>query len=88
MQNESLYLDATDKFDQTENYQESLLNLVNPELNVLVGCWLAALRDSALLFLPVEFKSQLPENGGTFYTNDSSEVNFLFVNCKKNLHAK
>lgn len=52
---------------------------MNPELNVLVGYWLAVLRDSALLFLPIEFKNQLPENGGTFYTNDSSEVNYFFL---------
>lgn len=54
--------------------QESLLNLVNPELNSLVGHWLDALRDSALLSLPPEFGSQLPEEGGAFYTPDSAEV--------------
>ncbi|KAK0412174.1 hypothetical protein QR680_006073 [Steinernema hermaphroditum] len=52
---------------------ESLLSLVIPELNSLVGYWLAALRDSALLSLPPEFNSQLPSEGGAFYTPESAE---------------
>uniref|UniRef100_A0A1I7Z999 HEAT repeat-containing protein 5B n=1 Tax=Steinernema glaseri TaxID=37863 RepID=A0A1I7Z999_9BILA len=52
---------------------ESLLSLVIPELNSLVGYWLAALRDSALLSLPAEFTSQMPSEGGAFYTPESAE---------------
>ncbi|CAG9536111.1 unnamed protein product [Cercopithifilaria johnstoni] len=53
--------------------QESLLSLVSPELNSLINCWLAALRDSALLSLPPEFKPQLPPNGGTYYTAECAD---------------
>uniref|UniRef100_A0A915D0I2 HEAT repeat-containing protein 5B n=1 Tax=Ditylenchus dipsaci TaxID=166011 RepID=A0A915D0I2_9BILA len=60
--------------DQEERTNsESLLSLVNPELNALVGHWLAALKDSALLSLPSEFADQLPESGGAFYTQDSAD---------------
>ena len=58
---------------------DNLLTLVNPHLNTLVGHWLAVLRDSALLSLPSEFASQMPENGGAFFTLDSAEVSFIFV---------
>ncbi|KAI6188999.1 HEAT repeat-containing protein 5B [Aphelenchoides besseyi] len=51
----------------------SLLNLVNPELGSLVGHWMSALRDSALLSLPPKYADQLPPNGGAFYTLDSAE---------------
>ncbi|EJD76264.1 HEAT repeat containing 5B [Loa loa] len=53
--------------------QESLLSLVSPELNSLINCWLAALRDSALLSLPPEFKPQLPREGGTYYTAECAD---------------
>ncbi|MCP9264667.1 HTR5B [Dirofilaria immitis] len=53
--------------------QESLLNLVSPELNLLINCWLAVLRDSALLSLPPEFKSQLPPKGGAYYTAECAD---------------
>uniref|UniRef100_A0A915Q4W5 HEAT repeat-containing protein 5B n=1 Tax=Setaria digitata TaxID=48799 RepID=A0A915Q4W5_9BILA len=53
--------------------QECLLSLVSPELNSLINCWLAALRDSALLSLPAEFKSQLPPKGGTYYTAECAD---------------
>ena len=35
--------------------------------------WLAALKDHALLLLPPEFGSQLPYDGGAFYSNDTIE---------------
>uniref|UniRef100_A0A1I8EY56 HEAT repeat-containing protein 5B n=1 Tax=Wuchereria bancrofti TaxID=6293 RepID=A0A1I8EY56_WUCBA len=54
--------------------QESLLSLVSPELNSLINCWLAALRDSALLSLPPEFKNQLPLEGGAYYTAECADV--------------
>lgn len=52
---------------------ESLLSLVRPELDSLVCYWLAALRDSALLSLPVQFSDQMPSSGGAFYKAESAE---------------
>jgi hypothetical protein len=53
--------------------KESLATLVQEELPSLSKHWLAALKDHALLALPAEFKSQLPFDGGAFYTNDTVE---------------
>lgn len=53
--------------------EESLLSLVQPELVSLSKSWLAALKDHALLSLPPEFSSQLPHDGGAFYSNESIE---------------
>uniref|UniRef100_A0A6B0VFZ6 HEAT repeat-containing protein 5A n=2 Tax=Ixodes ricinus TaxID=34613 RepID=A0A6B0VFZ6_IXORI len=53
--------------------RESLLKLVSPELVCLSRYWLAALKDHALLSLPGEFSSQLPHDGGAFYTSDTVE---------------
>ncbi|XP_038071477.1 HEAT repeat-containing protein 5B-like [Patiria miniata] len=50
---------------------DSLLNLVQPELVSLSKYWLAALRDHALLALPPDFASQLPQDGGAFYNSDA-----------------
>ncbi|XP_021938507.1 HEAT repeat-containing protein 5B isoform X3 [Zootermopsis nevadensis] len=60
-------------FGDFEFRGESLLNLVQPELVSLSQHWLAALRDHALLSLPPEFASQLPHDGGAFYTTDTME---------------
>lgn len=60
-------------FGQFEFQNESLLSLVQPELLSLSQHWLAALRDHALLSLPPEFSSQLPHDGGAFYTTDTME---------------
>ena len=62
--------------DGNENvvHKKSLFNLVQTELVSLSGYWLAALRDDALLTLPNEFASQLPHDGGTFYTNYTIEA--------------
>lgn len=46
------------------------MELTDPHLPVLSQFWLAALKDMAYLFLPVEFGSQLPPTGGTFYSVD------------------
>lgn len=57
-----------------------MLSLVKPELDNLSRHWLAALKDHALLLLPAEFASQLPHDGGAFYTNDtmnSSKPHYL-----------
>uniref|UniRef100_A0A8C4QZX9 HEAT repeat-containing protein 5A n=1 Tax=Eptatretus burgeri TaxID=7764 RepID=A0A8C4QZX9_EPTBU len=52
----------------------SLLSLVVPEVPRLSGLWLAALRDHALLTLPLEFASQLPSEGGAFYSPETMEA--------------
>ncbi|XP_076643444.1 HEAT repeat-containing protein 5B isoform X1 [Halictus rubicundus] len=60
-------------FGKFEFQTESLLSLVQPELLSLSQYWLAALRDHALLSLPPEFSSQLPHDGGAFYTTDTMD---------------
>lgn len=68
------------EFGDFESRGESLLSLVKPELDNLSQHWLAALKDHALLLLPPEFASQLPHDGGAFYTNDtmnSSKPHYL-----------
>lgn len=72
--------DETNDFGDFESRGESLLSLVRPELDNLSQHWLAALKDHALLLLPPEFASQLPHDGGAFYTNDtmnSSKPHYL-----------
>ncbi|KAK5639624.1 hypothetical protein RI129_012116 [Pyrocoelia pectoralis] len=69
----SNYSNTDDEFGDFEYKGESLLTLVQPELVSLSQHWLAALRDHALLSLPTEFASQLPHDGGAFYTNDTIE---------------
>lgn len=67
-------------FGDFESRGESLLSLVKPELDNLSRHWLAALKDHALLLLPPDFASQLPHDGGAFYTNDtmnSSKPHYL-----------
>lgn len=69
-----------DDFGDFDSRGESLLSLVKPELDNLSRHWLAALKDHALLLLPPEFSSQLPHDGGAFYTNDtinSSKPHYL-----------
>ncbi|XP_064280095.1 HEAT repeat-containing protein 5A isoform X5 [Passer domesticus] len=50
-----------------------LLDLVQTDLGTLSKLWLAALQDFALLNLPPEYASQLPAEGGTFYTAETIE---------------
>ncbi|XP_021034626.1 HEAT repeat-containing protein 5A isoform X4 [Mus caroli] len=50
-----------------------LLDLVCTDLATLSKLWLAALQDFALLTLPAEFASQLPTEGGAFYTAETSK---------------
>uniref|UniRef100_A0A665WI42 HEAT repeat-containing protein 5B n=1 Tax=Echeneis naucrates TaxID=173247 RepID=A0A665WI42_ECHNA len=52
----------------------SLITLVQPELPSLSRLWLAMLRDYALLTLPAEFSSQLPSEGGAFYTPETIDT--------------
>ncbi|XP_054715706.1 HEAT repeat-containing protein 5B-like [Uloborus diversus] len=54
--------------------EESLLRLVSPELSLLSIYWLAFLKDYALLSLPSEFRSQLPHEGGAFYSSDTIDT--------------
>ncbi|NWV47486.1 HTR5A protein, partial [Daphoenositta chrysoptera] len=62
-----------------ENYRDvtfsasGLLDLVQADLGTLSKLWLAALQDFALLTLPPEYASQLPAEGGTFYTAETIE---------------
>ncbi|XP_049994757.1 HEAT repeat-containing protein 5A isoform X3 [Alexandromys fortis] len=60
---------------------DGLLDLVCADLGTLSKLWLAALQDFALLTLPAEFASQLPVEGGTFYTAEASE------NAKLHYHS-
>uniref|UniRef100_A0A674NIR2 HEAT repeat-containing protein 5B n=1 Tax=Takifugu rubripes TaxID=31033 RepID=A0A674NIR2_TAKRU len=53
---------------------DSLITLVQPELPALSRLWLAVLRDYALLTLPAEFSSQLPPEGGAFYTPETIDT--------------
>lgn len=72
--------DEHNDFGDFESRGESLLTLVEPELDNLSRHWLAALKDHALLLLPSEYSSQLPHDGGAFYTNDtmnSSKPHYL-----------
>ncbi|KAG5327693.1 HTR5B protein, partial [Pseudoatta argentina] len=64
---------SEEDFGEFEFQSESLLSLVQPELLSLSQHWLSALRDHALLSLPPEFSSQLPHDGGAFYTTDTME---------------
>ncbi|XP_019356147.1 HEAT repeat-containing protein 5B isoform X3 [Alligator mississippiensis] len=53
---------------------DSLITLVQPELPTLSRLWLAVLKDYALLTLPSEFASQLPPDGGAFYTPETIDT--------------
>ncbi|XP_021705387.1 HEAT repeat-containing protein 5B isoform X3 [Aedes aegypti] len=67
-------LTLEDDFGDFESRGESLLSLVQPELANLSTHWLSALKDYALLSLPAEYASQLPHDGGAFYTNDTMNL--------------
>ncbi|XP_048217876.1 HEAT repeat-containing protein 5A isoform X3 [Perognathus longimembris pacificus] len=61
------------QISKTPTCSEGLLDLVYTDLGTLSRLWLAALQDFALLSLPSEFASQLPDEGGAFYTAETSE---------------
>ncbi|XP_055550185.1 HEAT repeat-containing protein 5B isoform X2 [Wyeomyia smithii] len=63
-----------EEFGDFESRGESLLALVQPELDNLSTHWLSALKDYALLSLPADYASQLPHDGGAFYTNDTMNL--------------
>uniref|UniRef100_A0A670Y4H3 HEAT repeat-containing protein 5A n=1 Tax=Pseudonaja textilis TaxID=8673 RepID=A0A670Y4H3_PSETE len=58
---------------QNDINTDELLDLVQVDLGNLSKLWLAALQDFALLTLPSEFASQLPSEGGAFYTAETIE---------------
>ena len=60
--------------EEGEGEASNLTGLVAAELPSLSKHWLAALKDHALLSLAPEFKSQLPYEGGAFYTMDTIEL--------------
>lgn len=64
-------VDARNRNDQIKL---DLLNLVRPQLNILINYWLLALRDYAMLSLPRKYLSSLPHDGGTFYTQDTADI--------------
>merc|ERR1719219_1591961 len=70
------YEDDFGDFNSSPSEEEanSLTGLVAEELPSLSKHWLAALKDHALLSLAPEFKSQLPYEGGAFYTMDTIEL--------------
>jgi len=70
-----VYNVATIRQNEEKNSPTSnLLILVQPELNVLIHHWLAALTDYAFLILPHEFGGGTDENshGGNFYSAESN----------------
>uniref|UniRef100_A0A669C918 HEAT repeat-containing protein 5B n=1 Tax=Oreochromis niloticus TaxID=8128 RepID=A0A669C918_ORENI len=68
-----LLLQSNDARNETER-AFCLITLVQPELPSLSRLWLAMLRDYALLTLPAEFSSQLPPDGGAFYTPETIDT--------------
>ncbi|KAH9496165.1 HEAT repeat-containing protein 5B [Bulinus truncatus] len=69
--------DRNEVEDDAEVYEhsgESLLSLVQPELENLSRHWFNALKDHALLSLPTEYSNQLPSEGGAFYHPDTVET--------------
>uniref|UniRef100_H2Z3V2 HEAT repeat-containing protein 1 n=1 Tax=Ciona savignyi TaxID=51511 RepID=H2Z3V2_CIOSA len=58
--------------DPTQVVEQNMLTLVQPHLQVLAEHWLAVVKDQAILRLPPEFHSHLPEQGGgAFFTLES-----------------
>ncbi|NWJ10468.1 HTR5A protein, partial [Crypturellus undulatus] len=64
---------AEESHRETASSVSGLLELVQADLGTLSKLWLAALQDFALLTLPSEYASQLPAEGGTFYTAETIE---------------
>ncbi|XP_010214814.1 PREDICTED: HEAT repeat-containing protein 5A, partial [Tinamus guttatus] len=62
-----------ESYRETGSSVSGLLELVQADLGTLSKLWLAALQDFALLTLPSEYASQLPAEGGTFYTAETIE---------------
>uniref|UniRef100_A0A8C3ITL1 HEAT repeat-containing protein 5A n=1 Tax=Chrysemys picta bellii TaxID=8478 RepID=A0A8C3ITL1_CHRPI len=77
--NKIQWLEAETRGKKDESYRDftssadGLLDLVQADLGTLSKLWLAALQDFALLTLPSEYASQLPVEGGAFYTAETIE---------------
>ncbi|XP_069811518.1 HEAT repeat-containing protein 5B [Dendropsophus ebraccatus] len=67
--------DEDDEYGSTDELPpDSLISLVESALPTLSRLWLAVLKDYALLTLPPEFASQLPPEGGAFYTPETIDT--------------
>ncbi|NXC38697.1 HTR5A protein, partial [Penelope pileata] len=64
---------AEESYRDVTSSGSGLVDLVQADLGTLSKLWLAALQDFALLTLPSEYASQLPAEGGTFYTAETIE---------------
>ncbi|NXP44637.1 HTR5A protein, partial [Heliornis fulica] len=64
---------AEESYGDITSSANGLLDLVQADLGILSKLWLAALQDFALLILPSEYASQLPAEGGMFYTAETIE---------------
>ncbi|NXJ79299.1 HTR5A protein, partial [Trogon melanurus] len=64
---------AEESYRDVISSTSGLLDLVQADIGTLSKLWLAALQDFALLTLPSEYASQLPAEGGTFYTAETIE---------------
>ncbi|XP_021259471.1 HEAT repeat-containing protein 5A isoform X3 [Numida meleagris] len=62
-----------ESYRDTASSASGLADLVQADLGTLSKLWLAALQDFALLILPSEYASQLPAEGGAFYTAETIE---------------
>ncbi|XP_002158974.1 HEAT repeat-containing protein 5B isoform X1 [Hydra vulgaris] len=50
-----------------------LLDLIKGDLRLLVKHWLNALKDFVILTLPQQYESQLPQQGGVFYSSETAD---------------
>ncbi|NWH78927.1 HTR5A protein, partial [Piaya cayana] len=64
---------AEESYRDVTSSASGLLDLVQADLGTLSKLWLAALQDFAFLTLPSEYSSQLPVEGGAFYTAETIE---------------
>ncbi|XP_031449649.1 HEAT repeat-containing protein 5A isoform X2 [Phasianus colchicus] len=64
---------AEESYRDVSSSASGLVDLVQADLGTLSKLWLAALQDFALLNLPSEYASQLPAEGGAFYTAETIE---------------
>ena len=74
LKNSEVCTEETETDLDSDTTRDGLLGFVSPQLPSLSKYWLSALKDHALLTLPPEFSSQLPHDGGAFYTSDTIEI--------------
>ena len=64
---------------EDESYpSETLLSLVKPELESLVGYWLAIIRDASVIFAGSKGADQIPQSACAFFKVESFEVRVTF----------